>query len=396
MNRILFCFIVLLIQCSFSQSQSVEDSLIMKLESIQELGYLPGFAVAIVDQNGTIYEHGFGYRNVEEKKDFTVHSLQNIGSISKTLTGICLMKLSEEEKISLDDPINDYLSLNIHNPYHPEIPITIRHLATHTSTFNDPIEYEHTYIFPEKIKLATSDIPKALRKRVPMYNQNVSMPVEEFIYKMIHPFGEWYRKKNFLKNKPGTTYSYSNLGAALTGHIIELVTGKTYEEYTREIILDPLGMKATGWSHETVDISNFVGLYLSNDQRIPPYSLITYADGGLITNVHDLSLFFSKMIKGYMTGESEILDSASFQTMMNPAFTSEEKKTGIFWTINGKGEYGHSGGDPGIMTFMMFDPETGIGRIVFTNKFDDEGNGMNQLVYIWKTLEDYMYRMIDG
>ena len=64
--------------------------------------------------------------------------------------------------------------------------------------------------------------------------------------------------------------------------------------------------------------------------------------------------------------------------------------------MSGDGEIGHFGGDPGIMTFMLFNPSTGIGRIAFTNKYHPGGDGYNQLVYIWKTLEKYIEDFIEN
>ncbi|WP_158211949.1 serine hydrolase domain-containing protein [Robiginitalea sediminis] len=269
---------------------------------IQELGYLPGFAVAIISDQGVHYQEAFGYRDLESKTPFSVNSLQYIGSVSKTLTGVAIMKLVEQGKLSLDDPINDFLPQNLHNPYYPEVPITIRHLATHTASFRDPNAYEHTYIFDEKIRLSKDEVPKEFKKLIPLYNANKPMSVENFIESTMHPFGEYYRKRNFLRKKPGTTYNYSNMGAVVAGYIIELVSGESYEEYTRNLILEPLGMEQSGWFHDEVDMSQFVSLYLSNDKKIPPYSLLAHGDGGMITSVHDLSIFFLEMIKGYKTG----------------------------------------------------------------------------------------------
>lgn len=216
------------------------------------------------------------------------------------------------------------------------------------------------------------------------------MTVIDFIENMIHPLGKWYSKKNFSRKKPGTEYNYSNMGAAIAGYIIEQVSGKTYMEYTKEMILNPLKMDNSGWGHDTIDMSKFVSLYLSNNKKIPHYSLISYADGGLITSVNDMALYFSEIIKGYNGGVSELLTSDSFQKMMNQVAVTEEKETGLFWQKIGKTHIGHTGGDPGIMTFMTFDPETGYGYIIFTNKSDGEGDGYNQLVYTWKTLQEYL------
>ncbi|MFD0864041.1 serine hydrolase domain-containing protein [Sungkyunkwania multivorans] len=396
MKRLFYSGLIGLFFIGLGHAQSQADALTTKLNKIQDLGYLPGFAVAVVSEKGVHYQNGFGYSDVENKRPFTVNSLQNIGSISKTLTGIAIMKLIEEGKLSLETPINDILPQKLYNPYYPKIPITIRHLVTHTASFNDPFDYERTYLFSEKINIPKKRLPKELRKYVKLYNTNTPMSVEQFIESMMHPFGKYYAKKNFLRKRPGTTYNYSNMGATIAGYIVELVSGKSYQDYTREHVLNPLNMTRSGWSHEEIDMSNFVSLYLRNDEKIPPYSLISYADGGLITSVHDLSLYFSEMIKGYKNGNSKILSDSSYKTMMDALFISDDKKSGIFWAINGKGEYGHSGGDPGIMAYMMFDPKTGLGRIVLTNKFDDKGNGINQVVYIWKTLEEFMSGLAAG
>lgn len=375
-------------------SQSYTDSLTLKLEKIQKLGYLPGFAVAIVSEEGVHYQKGFGFADVKNHEPFTVHSLENIGSISKTLIGIALMQLVEEGKVELDAPINDFLPFKIINPRHPEVPITIQHLATHTSSIKDPWEYEKSYLFSEKLTFTEEELPKGYMKYIELYNQNTDMSVEAFIKSMHHVDGEWYSKKNFGKKKPGTSYEYSNMGATIAGVIVEQVSGIPYQEYTKERILKPMKMENSGWTFDDIDESKFVQQYLGDDLALPRYEIISYADGGLISSVNDLALYFSKMIKGYYGGESGVLSAQSIKTMMDSAYVSDKKSYGIFWSINGKAEYGHSGADPGILTIMMFDPKTGIGRMVFTNKFD-EGDGFNQFVYVWKTLEKYMDKIAE-
>ena len=173
-------------------------------------------------------------------------------------------------------------------------------------------------------------MPEDFAEMVDLYNSNKDMPIDSFIISMMHTSGKWYSNENFTEEEPGTTYEYSNMGAAIAGYIIEIVTGKTYMEYTRETILEPLGMSHTGWTHEEINKDQFVSLYLSNNKRIPHYALISYADGGLITSVNDLALYFSAMIKGYKGTSSKILSEASYQKMMNPIFISEEKDSGFF------------------------------------------------------------------
>ena len=366
----------------------------MSLKKLNNLATCPGFAVAIVSPEGVLYKKGFGYSDVENQKPFTTQSLLYMGSVSKTLTGLALMKLIVEGRLKAETPINDILPFRIYNPYFPKEPITVAHLATHTATFNDPLEYEHTYLFQQKIQLTKKQTPKSYRKLIPLYNENEFIPIPDFIESMMHPLGKWYKKKNFLKQKPGTYYEYSNVGALVAGYIIEIITGKPYSEYTKEILLEPLKMYNSGWSYKEVDTSKFVKLYLENNQKVPPYELISYADGGLISSMDDMSIYFHQMIKGYMEGEHQIISGPSFKKMMDANFVSEERKAGFFWAINRPGLYGHAGGDPGIMTFMFFDPKSGYGRLFFTNKSDEGGNGYNQLAYSWMILEKYIEKQI--
>lgn len=392
-SKLFFLVALQFVTFTSTHAQPSSDSLRGKLEHIQGLGYLPGFSVAVVDSSGVIFLDGFGFRDIESKSPFEASTLLNIGSISKTMTGIAIMQLVEDGNLCLDDEINRFLPFNLYNPHHPDKPILVRHIATHTSTLIDPDEYERTYLFVDSILTPKKNFPRDFRKWVDTYNSNEEMPVIDFIENMCHPLGEWYSKKNYSKKEPGEEYHYSNISAVIAGHIVAEVSGEPYKDYVVNHILRPLHMVDSGWDLADIDINRFITHYLSNDLAIPRYELVSYADGGLITSAEELAKYLSAMIKAYQGGTCPILNSQSAKFMMDPIFTSEEKNYGVFWSINGKGEYGHSGGDPGIMTYMMFDPDTGIGRIVMTNKFDDTGNGINQVVYIWKTLEEFINRL---
>jgi CubicO group peptidase (beta-lactamase class C family) len=75
--------------------------------------------VAIVNQDGTLYERGFGYSDIESSKKCRDNTIQKIASISKTFIGIALHKAQELGELNLGDPINMHLSCNVNNPYFP-------------------------------------------------------------------------------------------------------------------------------------------------------------------------------------------------------------------------------------------------------------------------------------
>ena len=133
---------VLCIQSYGQTSNSIGEQLTKDLLHIYSKNYIIGFSVAIVNQDKILYSKGFGYSDKLENKDYTENTIQNIASISKTFIGIALLKAQELGKLNLDDPINNYLPFNVINPRFPNTAITIRHLATHTSSIIDPSRYE--------------------------------------------------------------------------------------------------------------------------------------------------------------------------------------------------------------------------------------------------------------
>jgi CubicO group peptidase (beta-lactamase class C family) len=149
------------------------------------------------------------------------------------------MQLVEQGNIKLDDDINTYLPFKVINPYFPEDRITIRHLATHTSTLKDTNDFWlKDYLVADPTQLSRPGMAKDPVLRA----GNTRMPTNRFIKNLVAKEGAWYSKSNFLKQKPGTTFEYSSLGADLAAYIVERVTGETFAEYSEKRILQPIGM----------------------------------------------------------------------------------------------------------------------------------------------------------
>jgi len=363
------------------------------LEQIYRQGHINGFSVAIVSKDGIVFAKGFGHSDRKANKKYTENTIQNIASISKTLIGVALLKAQELGKLTLDDPINRYLPFEVINPYFPEDPITIRQLATHTASLKDPSVYEKQgYVLKEANPPGT----KA--------NSNFKAPenmvsMEAFLESIFSRKGKWYRRRNFLKKKPGDSFEYSNLGAGLAAYIIELATQTPFSEFTTEHILEPLKMSGSGWRFEDIDISKHSKLYSDPQTELPFYSLVNYADGGLISSASDMGNYLSELING-QNGTGKVLTEASFEQLFTPQLTAvnfqerndsdfnDEYNSGIFMGFSAKGYIGHTGSDPGVATFMFFDPKTQIGKILMANT-DLGKEGIQEFIAIWDALGDY-------
>ncbi|WP_324024893.1 serine hydrolase domain-containing protein [Maribacter sp. BPC-D8] len=381
----------MLIGSTYAQTNdSISNKLTNELEQIAGDGPIVGFSVAIVNEEGTLYENGFGFADKKANKKYTENTLQNIGSISKTFIGVALLKARELGKLKLDDPINDYLPFKVEHPKFKNAPITIRQLASHTSGIKDPLEYEKKgYI----LKDAENGDAKV--------NGNFRSPDEmmlhgDYLKAILSTEGMWYKKKTFSKYPPDGMFNYSNIGAGLAAYVLEQATGESFPEFTQKHIFDPLEMTSTGWSFDTIDFSMHSKLYADADTELAFYKLVNYPDGGLITSAHDLAKYLSEIIKGY-AGTGTMLTAESYKELFIPQLTDENHKDrsdseyndeynmGVFMGISSKGQIGHTGGDPSVVTHMFFNEKTKVGKLLLVNT-ELEKESVQEFIAIWRAL----------
>jgi len=300
------------------------------------------------------------------------------------------MKAIEQEKLKLHTPLNDVLPFSIQNPYHPNVPITIRHLATHTSSIADgDIEYRSVFL-TESFDLNKKDIGKENYQFLKEWSKNERSPLSDFLTASLSSEGSQYDKKRFLKVAPGSRYQYSNLGASLLAYAISIAVNQPFETYVKEQILGPLAMQQTKWQFETNQTEQAT-TYFQNQLQVPAYQSSLYPSGGLQSSLSDLSLYLMEVLKNY-NGSNTLLPTTAFQTMVEPQLTpnqspsSNTKNQGLMWELNGQ-QAGHNGGNYGVTLFMNFDKEKGYGRIFMTNisSYKDQ-QLIPQMVEIWKLL----------
>lgn len=364
-----------------------------EMDSLYKTAVFNGYSATIVDTSGIVYNRGFGYANLSEQKKYTDQSLINIASISKVFIGIALMKAEELNFIDLDDPINKHLPFKVINPNLPKDHITIRHLATHTSSIVDTDTYlESCYVNKDDTPIADH-----LQEKYGSYYQNPStdwMPLAEYLRKLLAKGEEFYSPSTFVNRKAGDTYEYSNVGAALSALVIEQASNMPFNEFTKEMIFNPLEMSSTAWFYEEVDSSRYSKLFADKDE-LPYYRILTYPDGGLITSSTDLGKFLVELIKGY-TGNGTILNPSSYQEIFRSqleesAFGGKENfNVGLFLEKElAHHVIGHTGGDPGTNTMMYFDTETKRGKIFITNTDSKKENSDAVMWGIWNALDIY-------
>ena len=175
----------------------------------------PGIAVGILKDGNIIYEKYFGLSNLQHKVKFDENTRSNIASTAKQFTALIILDLSLNEKLSLEDDIRKYLPKLYKNVNDK---IKLRHLLNHTSGIRDYVE----------LLDLEGDV---WWKRVGLDNDAILELIEN---------------QEELGFTPGSQYSYSNTNYVLLTKIIEKISGKTFNVYSKNFF-ENLGMNETSF-----------------------------------------------------------------------------------------------------------------------------------------------------
>ncbi len=369
---LLFSILIIIGFISFTLYQTKDDinanltNIEEKLNRYYNPNKMGGFAVSVFNADSIIYSKGFGFSNKEDKKPYTVETQQYIASISKTTIGIALMKAEELELLAVDDPINNYLPFKVYNPNFPKDEITIKQLATHTSS----LDYNELVV--ESLYIEEAKKEKNLTSFMSDYFHDAK-----------------YGEIKFTEYKPGSDWNYSNIGASLAAYIIETVSGMSFSDFTQAHIFNPLKLSNTYWTESESDSLLHTKYYQPTKDsiiRVETSGVILYPSRDMITNIKDLTTY----CQAILSKNTDLLQSDSFDKLLSPKLNSnitnlEDDNNGLFFFID-RNNYGinykltgMNGGDNCIKTMMWFDPKTELGYIFIGNTGGTELNRLNHI-----------------
>lgn len=366
------------------------------VDKIRQKYDLSGGIIVIFNQNEILQSIPFGSSDIARNILVADSTVFRIASISKTITSLALMQLEEQGKISIDRDISEILGYEVKNPFFPDFAITPAMLLSHISSLNEGEAYDNF--------LGMS------------YNNN---PIPD-IRELINSKGKYYTSDQFLNNKPGTVFNYSNLGYGITGTIIEKLSGLRFDVYCKQNIFKPLGIDA---SYNVLDFDNFDKisvLYRKNNGMWVPQAdnymgkkpvfanlesfksgtngLRFGAQGGLRISGKDLAKIFMIFLnKGKYNG-IRIVKNNTLKKMLKPRWDYDGKNAtdneGYFrsWGLglqritentssekvlrNSKFMIGHSGDAYGLISNAFIDPKRKIGFVMIIN---GSGTGYEQV-----------------
>lgn len=238
---------------------------------------IPAISIALAKKGTMLYVQAYGVSNLATNTAAQPATIFEIGSISKQFTSALIMKLQEQGKLHVDDPMANYLP-----QYGFPLTITIRMLLNHTSGLADFTN------FPQLGEWITNGVSEAT------------------VLSAVNQAG--------LQFKPGTQYAYSNSNYFALGSIIEALVGKTYAANLQQSIFQPLSLSNTYYALPPANVSA-AGYTLSGGSlaQVQPWNRsAAFAAGALSSNVYDLVTWDAALISG------KVVSAASFQQMTTP------------------------------------------------------------------------------
>ena len=342
-------------------AQSIEE-LKQQLEKILKDTHTPGMSVAIVHREGPEWIAGLGKADVAADRATTSETLFRIGSTSKAFAALSILKLANEGKLSLEDPVHKLVpEVWFQNRWEASDPVRVVDLLEHTTGWDDMHFREYA-----------KDAP--------------GMGLREAL--------DYDHHSRISRWRPGTRMAYCNSGPAVAAYIVEKITGQRFEDYVQQNFFEPIAMKTATYFQPTS--GKLTTLYHPDGKTPYPYWNILYRPAGSINaSAKDMAAYVRFYLNRGAVDGVQVMPASSIDRMETPTRTwaaKEGMKAGYglsnYWSIHeGFVYHGHNGGVEGGLTEMAYLPDYGVGYFFSINA----GNG-DAFEKIGKAIRAYVTR----
>ena len=272
------------------------------LENYLERTPIPGFAIAIVEDDQVIYNKAFGVERQGESKRMTPNSVLAIDALGRGFTAMAVLQLEEEGKLDLDDPVIQYL------PW----------FQTSNKDFSDQITL--------RMCLSnTSGIP-------PQFESAPNLDGQDALKDFIASF-----EQHVIKRQPGMSHEFCDEGYSIIQYVIESVSGLDYADYIERNILSPLNMRNSSAVYRA-DMDILFGHEMDLAECRPavysrPDPNFTASGSQFYATTEDLSHYMLALLnKGYYKGQ-QVISAAGLEEL----FKSNTSFEGLGTMLGGNG-----------------------------------------------------------
>jgi CubicO group peptidase (beta-lactamase class C family) len=325
-----------------------------RLDELRAAHHVPGASLALL-VDGTVHELASGVLHRGTGVEATTDSVFQMGSIAKVYTATAIMRLVEAGELDLDAPVVEVLPEFSVADAEATKTITTRQLLSHTSGLTCDFNYD-------------------------------SGRGDDCLAKYVEA-----AKDVALDCPPGTVISYSGIGYNVLGRIIEVVTGKVWDEALKDLLLTPLGLTHTMTLPEEAlrfrAAMSHLGEAGQDPDPAPSWDLMPRSAGPygrVIASAGDLARLAQMHLAGGVAQDgTRVLSAETVALMQRRVVDSPDKWTvsadgwGLGWTLydwNGIQGYGHDGASIGQYAYLRVVPSAGVAVALLTN-----GGGAREL-----------------
>ncbi len=316
---------------------SIEQLRARILEVLEREG-VPGVGLALVDREGVVWAGGVGVADRETGRPVDADTQFRVASITKSLVALGVMRLVEQGRLDLDQPISTLMpEVAVRNAWDLSAPITLAHALEHTTGFDE-------------MRFNEYDGPEGMSPRDAL---------------AINP------RSRVARWRPGSRMSYANPGYTIAGHAIERATGEAWDTYLEREVLRPLGMPSARF-RRTPEFADRLATGHVDRERAAKFTPIAHSPAGsLLASPRELAALVRFML---VRGDgAEILGPAAIDRIEHTTtFSSAPADTNY-----GLGNYGdvahrarargHDGGLTGFLSCYRYFPELGVGYVMLLN-----------------------------
>jgi CubicO group peptidase (beta-lactamase class C family) len=309
------------------------DELRAQIAQILDRNGIPGVGIALVGSDGPIYIGGVGVTDFETRRPVDADTVYRVGSITKSVVALGVMKLVDQHRLDLNQPIAELVpDAGITNAWEQTSPVTLGQVLEHTAGFDD---MHFNEVFHDDDALSA---PDALA-----INRNARV----------------------VRWEPGTRFSYSNVGYTLAARAIEVATGEPFDVWLRREVLAPLGMHADFRRTDELAAHLATG-YVRRGRSVPFHPIAHRAAGALLASPKDLA----QLVQMWLA-RSQVVVSTDSLARIERTGTLPYPHLDVEYGLGNHGDVsepargrGHDGGLPGFVSSLRYFPDLGVGYVM--------------------------------
>jgi CubicO group peptidase (beta-lactamase class C family) len=311
------------------------DELRERIQIVLDREGVPGVGIALVGRDGPIWIGGVGVADLTTRRPVDADTVFRVGSITKSIVGLGVMRLAEQGKLSLDRPLDELVpDTGIANRW--KTPVTLAECLEHTAGL-DEMHMNELYTDDDAMSPAAA---LAINKR-----------------------------GRVIRWEPGTRTSYSNVGYTLAARAIEIASGEPFDVYLKQQVLEPLGMSEADFRRTPQLAARLATGYVDRAHVAEFRPIAHRGAGALLASPTDLA----KLVQLWLVRDTRLVSAAGLERVEH-ARTLPYLSTDLEYGLGNHGDVsqpargrGHDGGIHGFLSSLRYFPDVGVGYVVLLN-----------------------------